>query len=62
MWSCLVGVPIIEDTYETISLMLLVRIQPNFEGWLVGLSVLATTSGTFDQTTFVPATFVQVSL
>ena len=28
-------------TYEAISLMFLVRTQPNFEGWLVGLSVFA---------------------
>ena len=36
--------------------MSLVRIQPNFEGCLVGyLYLLASVLGTFDQATFVPA-------
>ena len=43
--------------------MLLVRTQPNFDGWLVTTSVLVGNClGAFDQTTFVPATFVQFSL
>ena len=43
--------------------MLLVRAQPHFEGWLVGLSVfVGNCLGEFDQATFVPATFVQVSV